>query len=73
MPKHALVEVPDILTAGGFYSCPDAAYHFFDAQTGEVRQSIGLRRDGDYLSTFGLKVVAVAKLRINRDDANQEA
>ncbi len=51
---------------------PAATYHFFDAQTGEVRQSLGLRRDKDYLCAMGLKVVTIAKLRASRDDALAE-
>ena len=68
-PKNALAVEPDILTADG--SVYDAAqtYYFFDLQTREIRQSNGLRRDKEYLSTFGLRVVEIGKLRAGRDDA----
>ncbi len=46
-----------------------STYYFFDAQTDEVRQSLGLRRDKDYLCAFGLKVVLIAELRASRDDS----
>jgi len=68
-PKHAHIEQPEILTADGIAYDANETYHFFDSQTQETRQSLGLRRDGDFLCTFGLKVVAVSKLRINRDAA----
>ncbi len=68
--KHApAAQPPEILTADGTVYDSMAAYYFFDPQGDEVRQSIGLRRDGEYLCTFGLKVVVVAKLRASRDDA----
>ena len=69
MPKHTAAEVPEILTADGIAYDPNETYHFFDVQTQEIRQSIGLRSDGDYLCTFGLKAVAIAKLRANRNSA----
>jgi hypothetical protein len=68
MPKHAPVAA-EIMTADGTAYDPAATYHFFDVQTQEVRQSLGLRRDGEYLCAFGLKVVLIAKLRASRDDA----
>ncbi len=68
MPKHAPVAA-EIMTADDTVYDPAATYYFFDAQTGEVRQSLGLRRDKDYLCAFGLKVVTIAKLRASRDDA----
>lgn len=63
-PKNAPITEPEIQTADG--SIYDAAqnYFFFDESTKEVRPSIGLRRSGGYLCTFGLKVVAIGKLRI---------
>ncbi len=69
MPKHARAEAVEIMTADGTAYDSTETYHFFDTQTQEVRQSIGLRRDGEHLCTFGLKVVAVAKLRSSRNDA----
>ncbi len=57
------------MTAAGRAYDPAATYHFFDAQAAELRQSLGLRRDKDYLCAFGLKVVTIAKLRASRDDA----
>ncbi len=68
MPKHAPVAA-EIMTADGTAYNPAATYYFFDVQTQEVRQSLGLRRDGEYLCAFGLKVVLIAKLRASRDDA----
>ncbi len=68
MPKHAPVAA-EIMTADGTAYDSTSTYHFFDAQTGEVRQSLGLRRDKDYLCAFGLKVVLIAKLCASRDDA----
>ena len=70
MPKHAHGNEPgEVITADGANYDQGETYYFFDAQTGEVRQSIGLRRDGTHLCTFGLKVVAISKLRASRDDA----
>lgn len=68
-PKHAHVEPAEIMTADGKPFDPAATYHFFDAQAGEVRQSLTLRRDKDYLCAFGLRVVLIANLRTSRDDA----
>ena len=68
-PKHATAEAVEIMTADGKPYDPAATYHFFDAQAGEVRQSLTLRRDGEYISAFGLRVVLIAKLRASRDDA----
>lgn len=68
VPKFA-DEPPQIMTADGAAYDPNQTYHFFDTQTAEVRQSPGLRRDGEHLSTFGLKVVEISKLRSSRDDA----
>ncbi len=58
-----------IYTADGEIYDPAETYYFFDTQTTQVRQTTGLRRVDEHLCTFGLKVVAVAKLRANRDDA----
>jgi hypothetical protein len=68
-PKNMPVVEPDVLTADN--SVYDAAqtYFFFDESTKEIRQSTGLRRDKEYLSTFGLRVVEIGKLRSKRDDA----
>lgn len=69
-PKHLkLVEAPKLLTADGALYDPGQTYYFFDVQGAEIRQSIGLKRNGEYLCTFGLKVVPVSKLRANRGDA----
>ncbi len=69
MPKHATAEAVKIMTADGTAYDSTSTYYFFDVQTQEVRQSLGLRRDKDYLCAFGLKVVPIAKLRASRDDA----
>ncbi len=70
MPKQAMAAPAcEIMTADDTAYDSAAAYFFFDSQTGEVRQSIGLRRDGEHLSTFGLRVIPISKLRIHRDDA----
>ncbi len=68
-PKHAHVEPAEIMTADGTAYDPAATFYFFDAQAAEVRQSLGLRRDKDYLCAFGLKVVLIAELRASRDDS----
>lgn len=68
VPKHA-AEPLEIMTADAAAYDPNETYYFFDTQTAEVRQSLGLRRSDDYLCTFGLKVVAIAKLRLSRDAA----
>ncbi len=65
------IAVPSI--ADGTAYDASRTYHFFDASTQEVRQSTGLRRDGEYLSTFGLRVVAVVKLHTHRNDALTDA
>ena len=67
--KHAAAEVPEILTADGTVYDADQTYHFFDEPTQQIRQSLGLRRSGEHLCTFGLRVVAVSKLRARKDDA----
>ncbi len=69
VPKYADNEPCQIMTADGAAYDAATTYHFFDTQTAEVRQSLGLRRTDEFLCTFGLKVVAVEKLRLNRDDA----
>lgn len=69
VPKNGVIEVPEIKTADGVVYDRNETYYFFDQSTRSVRQSIGLRRDGTHLCTFGLRVVAVADLRANRDDA----
>ena len=69
MPKHAHAEPVTFQTADGTDYDPMATYYFFDAQTQEVRQSLGLRRDGTHLCTFGLRVVLVDKLRLSQNDA----
>lgn len=68
MPKYASVPV-EIMTADEMIYDPNETYHFFDAQTQQIRQSLGLRRSGEYLCTFGLRVVPISKLRNNRSDA----
>ncbi len=68
-PKHATAEAVEIMTADGTAYDSTSTYYFFDAQTDEVRQSLGLRRDKDYLCAFGLKVVLIAELRASRDDS----
>ncbi len=68
MPKNAPVAV-EIMTADGTTYDSTSTYYFFDIQSAEVRQSTGLRRDGEHLCTFGLRVVVIAKLRTNRDEA----
>lgn len=69
VPKNARAEPVLIKTADGENYDAGETYYFFDSQTAQVRQSLGLRRVGEHLCTFGLNVVAVAKLRANRDDA----
>jgi hypothetical protein len=67
-PKNAPApETP--ATADGTIYCPTATYFFFDEQTQQIRQSTGLRRDGEFLCTFGLRVIPISKLRVSQDDA----
>ena len=56
-------------TADGEVYDPGETYYFFDSATVQIRQSTGLRRIDEHLCTFGLRVVAVAQLRLHRDDA----
>lgn len=67
--KHAPAEPLEIMTADGVSYNKDTTYYFFDEQSAEIRQSLGLPRDGTHLCTFGLRVVAVANLREDRDSA----
>lgn len=69
VPKHLATEPVEITTADGAPYNTNETYFFFDAQAVEVRTSTGLRCNGEHLCAFGLKVVAIAKLRLNRDDA----
>lgn len=69
-PKHAAATAPpEIMTGDGKAYDPSLTYFYFDEQSSEIRQSIGLRRDGEHLCMFGLRVVAVSKLRLSRDSA----
>lgn len=69
-PKTVERQMPaPIHTADGEIYDPGETYYFFDSSNTQVRQSTGLRRIDEHLCTFGLKVVSVAKLRANRDDA----
>lgn len=68
-PKNTPVVEPEIQTADGAIYEAAQTYFFFDEQTREIQQSTGFRRVGEYLSTFGLKVVSIAKLRSKRDAA----
>ncbi len=74
-PKNAEPEFIMIRTADGEAYDPSVTYYFFDSQATQVRQSTSLRRDGngEHLCALGLKVVAIAKLRANRDDALSDA
>lgn len=67
--KNAPVVEPEIQTADGAIYDAAQTYFFFDESTAEVRPSTGLRRAGVHLSTFGLKVVEIAKLRAHRDNS----
>ena len=69
VPKYAATEPLQIMTADGAAYDSSATYHFFDTQSAEIRQSLGLRRTDEFLCTFGLKVVEISKLRSSRDDA----
>ncbi len=68
-PKNVSPPEPEILTADGNVYDAAQTYFFFDESTMEVRPSAGLRRHDDDLCTFGLKVIAVGKLRAKRDNA----
>jgi hypothetical protein len=67
--KNASQPEPDVLTAGGAIYDAAQTYFFFDESTKEVRESTGLRRDKGHLSTFGLRVVEIGRLRVKRNDA----
>lgn len=71
--KSAVVVEPDISTADGAIYDAAQTYFFFDESTKQVRPSTGLRRDKNHLSTFGLRVVEIGKLRLKRDDALSDA
>ncbi len=74
-PKTAEPGPDTIRTADGENFDPNETYYFFDSQATQVRQSTSLRRDGngEHLCALGLKVIAIAKLRANRDDALSDA
>lgn len=69
VPKNIAADSAAIRTADGENYDPNETYYFFDSQTAQIRTSVGLRRAGEHLCTFGLKVVAVSKLRANQDGA----
>ena len=69
LAKNAPAEAVAVQTADGVIYDAAQTYYFFDVQTQEVRQSLGLRRNGEHLCTFGLKVVPVVNLRAEKDDA----
>lgn len=60
---------PEALTGDGELWQPEIEYHFFDTSARSVRSSKNLRRVGDHLGAMGLRVVPIAELRTNRDDA----
>lgn len=68
LPKNTPT-VTHLRTADGEIYDASRTYYFFDRQGREIRQSVGLREKDGFLSTFGLKVVAVSKLRADRNDA----
>lgn len=69
LPKHAKMDTAcEIMIGAGAPYDPSLTYFYFDEQSSEIRQSLGLRRNEEFLMKFGLKVVAISKLRINRDD-----
>ncbi len=69
MPKNGHAEAAAIRTADGEVYDPGETYYFFDSQRQQIRQSTSLRLAGEHLCSLGLKVVAVANLRANKDDA----
>lgn len=73
MPKNGHAAAAAIRTADGEVYDPGETYYFFDSSTGQIRQATGLRLGGEHLCSLGLKVVAVAKIRANRDDAIADA
>lgn len=70
-PKSlAALPTPQVETADGEVFSPENVYFFFDESTRQVRQSRGLRQvECLYLGSFGLRIIEIAKLRNNRDDA----
>lgn len=44
-------------------------YWFYDVQMKQVRTTVSLRSDGEYLCSFGLRVVPIWKLREHKGDA----
>ncbi len=70
---------PEIfLTRNGQVYNPKREYFFYDSQPldiskREVRSSRGLKADNGFLASFGLRVVAIDKLRAKRDSALLDA
>ncbi len=69
MPKNAPASVIELKTADGEIYSADRTYFFFDESIKNVRQSSGLRQIDTHLCAFGLKIVSISKLWINRDAA----
>jgi hypothetical protein len=61
---------PETLTADNVPFNSENQYFFFDTSTGNVRESIGLRRvDAEWLGGFGLRIIEIEKLRGLKSDA----
>ncbi len=56
-------------TADGNIFESDKRYWFYDADTKQVRTTISLRADGEYLYSFGWKVIRIDELRDRKKDA----
>lgn len=63
----AVAQIPP--TADGTLYDAETIYSFFDEASRQIRQSTGFRRSGEHLCAFGLKIVEVAKLHLDRDTA----
>lgn len=69
-PKTLEYRTPaPVYTADNEVYDQDENYFFFDSANIRVRRSSGMQRIGEHLCVHGLKVVAVAKLFANQDDA----
>jgi len=69
MRKKVTHKIADVRTADGEVFNTDKRYWFYEPGQRQVRTTIGLRSDGEYLCSFGLKVVPIRGLRDKKRDA----
>lgn len=73
-PRRPMPALPEVLTADKTVFDQESEYFFFDRGGETVRGTGGLRRVGtDYLGAMGLKIIAIADLYANRDNAIEAA